>query len=55
MLINRNKDQILVGHFLKMGVVSLKMYGTVDQSFGQPNAEISCKMANGQLLVLVLN
>ena len=52
----RNKDQKSVGHFLKtvyfrlLTAVPLKMY----RKFGQPNAEIGWKMANGRLLFLAL-
>ena len=60
----RNKDQKLVGRFLKIGYFyRLLIYRSIENvqeiwptkmDFGQPNAEIGRKMANGQLLFLAL-
>ena len=60
----RNKDQKLVGRFLKIGYFyRLLIYCSIENvqeiwptkmDFGQPNAEIGWKMANGQLLFLAL-
>ena len=60
----RNKDQKLVGRFLKIGYFyRLLIYCSIENvqeiwptkmDFGRPNAEIDRKMAKGQLLFLAL-
>ena len=58
----RNKDQKLVGHFLKIfyGVIKYCPIENVQENwptkmdFGRPNAEIGRKMVNGWLLFLAL-
>ena len=57
----RNKDQKLVGRFLKVGyftdcypIVNVQEIWPTKMDFGWSNAEIGWKMANGRLLFLAL-